>query len=538
MNFRVAIVLFSALGASLAVFLLNRADRAELYLEDREAERENLRVLVTMVVGELDILSEIKTAFSGDSPPAESPPAESPFAAESSAPAETSPNDSPARAGAGILEALRDSLNRRFPKGESAGVLILGADGRVLLHAGPKLDETLPELLSALGVWEKVRGSGSFEGELKNPDGDGGYVFRAELFRPLGWFVCAALKLKDLGAPLRSARQRMDKSALLAALVSAFLIFFFGGSGLSSRSSGSPAARFRDDPVADKLWFMKRTGLARLKMARARREAKRAAGGTEEEMKSAGNIQRALLPKLPPPSPADPFEVYGLVEPAGEVGGDFYYFFSIRLGVQVLILGDVADKGVPAALYAAAAGYFLKSSFFERKNAAEALEDLDLRLMENNPESVFMTVFAATVDLGTGVLEYASAGHPRPLVLNKNGAAELGDSGADPPAGVGRGLKRSLRRAALEEGDLILLYSDGASEAGNPEGGFFGRKNLIRLADELMKSGSDFGPREIVEGIFRALKEFGGGGGFRDDVALLAFRVNRMEREREGKEDL
>ena len=240
----------------------------------------------------------------------------------------------------------------------------------------------------------------------------------------------------------------------------------------------------------------------------------------EKEMALGQEIQNSLLPTCCPEIPGWDLDVY--YEPARLVGGDFYDLFELpgepgRLGI---VIADVAGKGVPAALFMALGRTIIRTIALGGRSPAAALERANELILNDSRSELFLTAFYGVLDMNSGRLVYTNAGHNRPLWLQAATGAvqELAARGI---------VLGSLARIELEEctidlgpGDLLLLYTDGASEAMDPDHQPFGAE---RLEAQLVAAGADR-PQKILQDVVAAVRAFIGETHPQDDITLLALR--------------
>ena len=199
----------------------------------------------------------------------------------------------------------------------------------------------------------------------------------------------------------------------------------------------------------------------------------------EQELKVARLIQQTLLPKHVPDLPG-----YGLAayyQPAREVGGDFYDFLELDDGQFGLVVGDVTDKGVPAALVMATTRTLLRASAQRLDSPGEVLRRVNEVIVQDIPPNMFITCLYAILDPTTGHLRYANAGHDLPYrrKARAGGAEELRATGM--PLGLLPGMEYEEKETVLEVGDSVLFYSDGLVEAHDPQREMFGFPRLQGL---------------------------------------------------------
>lgn len=266
---------------------------------------------------------------------------------------------------------------------------------------------------------------------------------------------------------------------------------------------------------------LRRTGQA-LDAARAGIEARERLTALEQELEIAAQIQSSMLPREFEPGRQD-FGIFAAMQPARRVGGDFYDFFLIddkRLGFAI---GDVSGKGIPAALFMAVSRTLLRATALQGIEPGRCLQYANQVLRGQREGGVYVTVFYAILHTDTGLLEYALGGHNPPYRISEAGEIEeIGE-----PAGMvigllpdGFGTPYQTGRLQLNPNDLILLYTDGVTEAQDEAQKFFGEKRLKSALREV----SGQAPQPTVEQILSAVSSFGAGAPQSDDITLLAVK--------------
>ena len=234
----------------------------------------------------------------------------------------------------------------------------------------------------------------------------------------------------------------------------------------------------------------------------------------EQELKVAQLIQQNFLPRVLPDLPG--WEVAAYYQPAREVGGDFYDLFELPDGKVAVVIGDVTDKGVPAAMVMAAARSLLRASGQRVISPGDVLERVNELLCPDIPEKMFVTCLYAVVDPATGTIRYANAGHNLPYARTATGSLELRATGM--PLGLLPGMVYEEREAVIGPGDALLLYSDGVTEAHGPEREMFGTP---RLVDHVADPASG----DLIDGLLTRLQRFTGEGWEQeDDITLVTLR--------------
>jgi serine phosphatase RsbU (regulator of sigma subunit)/anti-sigma regulatory factor (Ser/Thr protein kinase) len=233
----------------------------------------------------------------------------------------------------------------------------------------------------------------------------------------------------------------------------------------------------------------------------------------EQELRVATLIQQNFLPRELPDLPG--WQVDAYYKPAREVGGDFYDFFRLDSGEVAVVIGDVTDKGVPAAMVMAAARSVLRASGTRIVSPGDVLRRVNDLLVPDIPDRMFVTCLYAVVDPVTGRLRFANAGHNLPFARTADGVVELRATGM--PLGLLPGMEYEEVEAELAPGETLLLYSDGITEAHDPGREMFGTE---RLARHLEGRGAD-----PIDGLLTTLQRFTGEGWEQeDDITIVTLR--------------
>ncbi len=234
----------------------------------------------------------------------------------------------------------------------------------------------------------------------------------------------------------------------------------------------------------------------------------------EQEMQVARLIQQTLLPRQLPELPG--WRVAVRYQPARAVGGDFYDFFERPDGQLVLAVGDVTDKGVPAALVMATTRSILRGCARRMLSPGEALVRANELLYPEIPANMFVTCLYANLDPVSGRLEFANAGHDLPYLSHADGVDELVATGM--PLGLMPGMRYEEKEITLLPGDSVLFYSDGLVEAHNTEREMFGFPRLHQLVNEHCASGCS----TLIDSLLADLVSFAGPDWEQeDDITLM-----------------
>ncbi len=232
----------------------------------------------------------------------------------------------------------------------------------------------------------------------------------------------------------------------------------------------------------------------------------------EQEMQTARLIQHSLLPKEVPSLPGWRLATY--YQPAREVGGDLYDFLAFADGRLGLVIGDVTDKGVPAAMVMATTRSTLRAAALTSDAPGEVLALVNNLLYADTPERMFVTCFYAILEPVSGKMRYANAGHDLPYQHHCGEVVELRASGM--PLGLMPDMHYEEGEVQISPGESILFYSDGLVEAHNPMREMFGFPRLKAL----LANSSD--PPSLIDGLLGKLEEFTGAGWEQeDDVTMV-----------------
>jgi serine phosphatase RsbU (regulator of sigma subunit) len=248
----------------------------------------------------------------------------------------------------------------------------------------------------------------------------------------------------------------------------------------------------------------------------------------EGELQAARKIQMGILPRQFPAFPGrKDFDLHAMIEPARAVGGDLYDFFLLDQDRLFFMIGDVSGKGVPAALFMALTKALYKSSALRRRGAiAQIMSEAGRELGRENPEMMFVSVFAGILDLRTGELEYANAGHEPPLWLRPGQPPVRLSAGGGPPLCAVDDFEYAAERMQLCVGDCLMLFTDGVSEAQSRAGELF---SGARITAALHGAAAGEGPQQLVVRLYSAVQSFAKGAEPADDITILAVRRNAPE---------
>jgi serine phosphatase RsbU (regulator of sigma subunit)/anti-sigma regulatory factor (Ser/Thr protein kinase) len=235
----------------------------------------------------------------------------------------------------------------------------------------------------------------------------------------------------------------------------------------------------------------------------------------QQELEVAKLIQQNFLPKQLPDLPG--WQVAAYYRPAREVGGDFYDVIPLRDGLVGFVVGDVTDKGVPAALVMAATRSVLRASAQRIVNPGEVLERVNEHLCPDMPEKMFVTCLYGVLEPETGRFRFANAGHDLPYVKTAGGSEELRARGM--PLGLMPGMAYEEKETVLAPGDSLLLHSDGVVEAHDPDRNMFGFPRLKQAVADYPGGG------ELIDRVLADLQEHTGPDAEQeDDITMVTLQ--------------
>ena len=253
------------------------------------------------------------------------------------------------------------------------------------------------------------------------------------------------------------------------------------------------------------------------------------------ELMIANKIQKSMLPCIFPAFPErKDFDIYAVMDPAREVGGDFYDFFLIDDSKLALVIADVSDKGVSAALFMVVAKILIKNQLQNGDSPGEVLKIVNNRLCENNEVGMFVTCFLGIFDIKSGEFTYANAGHNPPFLYRKS---EKNCIAITSPHGLVLGGTPNITylqsKTYLYPGDFLFLYTDGVTDAANKRGRLFSQHKLEEIVNSCGKK--NVAIQDLIFDIKSEINKFVGNAAVSDDITMLAlknFTVNPSKNEK------
>jgi len=238
----------------------------------------------------------------------------------------------------------------------------------------------------------------------------------------------------------------------------------------------------------------------------------------ESELNVAHNIQMGMLPRGF--STPENWDLFATIDPAKAVGGDLYDFFYLDPDHLCIAIGDVAGKGVPASLFMMVTRTLLRAKLIANKPIQDVMQSINKELCLENPNQMFVTFFAGIVDLKTGIMEFCNAGHNYPYIIPSDGKVRQLKVRNGLPLGIFDTEKYSAGTFTFQPREMLVLSTDGITEALNKSNDFFGE---AQLADSLALL-ADKSSKELTETLIYQLKRFSTGAEQADDITILALQ--------------
>jgi len=240
----------------------------------------------------------------------------------------------------------------------------------------------------------------------------------------------------------------------------------------------------------------------------------------QSDLRIASEIQHAILPTNKDVLPKDLYDMATLMDPAKDVGGDFYDYFKTdedRLG---FVMADVSGKGVPAALFMAVSRTLLKATGIRDLVSKDCMTSVNDLVCGESVDGMFVTVFYGRLNILTGEIDYTNAGHNPPYVVHENGKVEMVPAQGNMVLGAVENFQYRNDKITLEKGDMLFTFTDGVTEAMNAAGEQFGEERLEKL---LAKCGGKTS-QETIDTVRAAVAEWAGETEQSDDVTMLVIK--------------
>lgn len=242
----------------------------------------------------------------------------------------------------------------------------------------------------------------------------------------------------------------------------------------------------------------------------------------KNDLTTARDIQQYILPRVFPPFPedSDKVDIYASMEAAKDIGGDFYDFFRVDNDHIALVIADVCGKGIPAALFMAVSRTIIRSKGMQGCSAAECMTESNRLLAAYSIDCMFLTVFYAIYNIKTGSVSYCNAGHNPPYLLHADGSVSELPLSRNTIVGAFEGMEYGEDMLQLEQGDTLVMFTDGVTEAMDTAYKEFGAERL----DSILRQQSGANSQQIIEAVKAGIKEFVGDAEQSDDITMLVIK--------------
>ncbi|WP_462323720.1 SpoIIE family protein phosphatase [Desulfoplanes sp.] len=366
---------------------------------------------------------------------------------------------------------------------------------------------------------------------------------RTFFFKPLGWYVTAFVPAEEIEEPANALVTRQTLLILAVSLVGLILGLIFAGriSGpikeltgfakdlpdmdLTTPSSETTpidhlSTRSRDEVsrLAAAFVYMLaelRKNVAHLMDVTASKER------IQSELNVAKEIQEGILPKIFPAFPdRKEIQLFASLESAKQVGGDLYDFFFMDEQRLCFVVGDVSDKGVPAALFMAITMTLIRSTAEEHDDPAGIMTRVNDKLSKENPNSMFVTLFIGILDTATGHVSYANGGHNPPILIRNNGETFYQDGISGLVVGGMEGVPYMGLEFTMHPGETVFVYTDGVTEALDTDMNLFSDERLLNDVTTSRKAD----PEALIHAVRVSVKQHVGTAPQSDDITMLALR--------------
>jgi len=243
------------------------------------------------------------------------------------------------------------------------------------------------------------------------------------------------------------------------------------------------------------------------------------------ELGVATKIQASMLPRVFPPFPnRKEFDIYATMQPAKEVGGDFYDFFFIDNNNLAVVMADVSGKGVPAALFMVIAKTLIKNNAQSGARPKEVFEKVNGILCDGNEAGMFVTAFMGYLDVNTGKFIYVNAGHTPPILIKDGKCAIVSVKPGFVLAGL-EGIRYTEGELTMSAGDELFLYTDGITEAVDGKNALFGQMRMVAS----LNGNAGLPLKEFTDAVKSDIDKFAAGAEQADDITMLALRFNPVK---------
>ena len=320
------------------------------------------------------------------------------------------------------------------------------------------------------------------------------------------------------GLTLLTKINEMQNPALKCIMVSAY-----GDMGNIRQAMNRGAFDFATKPIdLDDLSNTIEKAVEQIKYIKAMQQEHSQLESIKGDLAVAQEIQQAILPRIFPPFPEDAnqMDIAASMNAAKDVAGDFYDFFRIDDDHIGFVIADVSGKGIPAAIFMAVSRTLIRATGIRGVKPSECITYINSLLAEESASNMFVTVFYGIYNIKTGDVTYTNAGHNPPYVAKADGSIVKLPLSKNIIAGFLKGYQFTEETLQLQHGDTLLLYTDGVTEAVDPDYEEYGEERL----EALLKNTSQVDCQQLIDAVKADVKVFANGAEQSDDITLLAIK--------------
>ena len=417
---------------------------------------------------------------------------------------------------------------------------LLSGNGTLITHPNENLllnqnvfsfanERELPKLREIVG--DMIEGNSNFVSYTSKVSENEGWIFYAPL-KSNSWSMGVIIPSDELFADIYSLNRKLLILGSIGIVLLFILIIFISNklakplSKLARITQTIGAGNFNTNihvPHASKEIVQLENSISQMQTELKNyiqnlKETTAAKEKIESELKIAHDIQQGIIPKIFPPFPErEDIDLYAVLDPARDVGGDLYDFFFIDEQKICFAIGDVSGKGVPASLFMAITRTLLRSKTTKNSSAKEIVTELNIELCQGNENSMFVTFFLGILDTKTGIVEFCNAGHNYPFIIRNDNKIECLEETHGTPIGIFENIDYKSGTFRLLKNEPLVLYTDGVTEAMDIDNNLYGDERLINL---LSKS-KDYHPKVITKAIVDDVSKFVGKAEQSDDITIL-----------------
>ncbi len=449
------------------------------------------------------------------------------------------------------LASTIDNLRKTLPKvkvAETGYFFIFNGEKNFLIHpgdSGSAYNGKESQLIEKLILFS--RSPGTFAEYLwDKPDRPGIYDFSkeayVEYFPSLDWYIGSSVYRDEMERPARMIIKKQILFVGIILLIGLFITFLLvtrmtrplrnlaSYADYLSENDFSPDAKMTDmlDSITFPAEMRSLAGTISNMQGRLQEyitkitETTAANASLRSELRIAHDIQMSMLP-----GDSDRIfkekniELAAKLIPAREVGGDFYDYCLVDDNKCCFVIGDVSGKGVPAALFMALSKALIRSAVENRLSPAGIMSKANHELCQINDALMFVTIFLGIMDLNTGETEYSNAGHNPPYIVPSSGICHIVDLPKGKPLGISEKSSYKDMRMVIDPGDLLFIYTDGVTEAEDPEHNLFSEKRLERF----LSTADNRTPEKLIEDIIHTVASFSNSDSPSDDITVMALKL-------------